>query len=131
MSYEQDEDNIAALAHEWGHHLIHLSGLRLSWNEGEIISDCFAELFMGYMHKNSLATKQGVENAGQMMIQIGNNSNTGIHQNSETRWSAFISAAATVSIPGGGQSQSYGSYCGSLDQIIDKDKIVNSRLDWF
>ena len=130
VSYEQDEEVIAALAHEWGHHLIHLSGLSMSWNEGEIVSDCFAGLFMGYLHKNSLATKQEVENAGQMMIQIGNNSTTGIHPNSETRWSAFISAAATVTIPGGEQSQRYGSYCGSLDQIIDKDKLVNSKLNW-
>lgn len=130
VSYEQDEEVIAALAHEWGHHLAHLAGLNMSWNEGEIVSDCFSGLFMGYLHKNSLATKQEVENAGKMMIQIGNNSTTGIHPNSETRWSAFVSAAATVTSPGGEQSGMYGAYCGSLDQIINKDRFINSSLNW-
>jgi hypothetical protein len=130
VAYEQDEEIIAALAHEWGHHLSHISGLKMSWNEGEIVSDCYAGLVMGYLHKNSLATKEEVENAGRMMIQIGNNSTTGIHPNSETRWKAFISAAATVTIPGGDQSGMYGAYCGSLDQIINKDRLINSSLYW-
>jgi hypothetical protein len=130
IGYEQDEEVIATIAHEWGHHLSHIAGLKMSWNEGEIISDCFSGLVMGYLHKHSLATKQEVENAGTMMIQIGNNASTGIHPNSETRWMAFIGAAATVSNPGGEQSKMYGAYCGSLDQILDKDRLINSGLTW-
>lgn len=130
LSYEQDEEIIAAIAHEWGHHLAHLAGLNMSWNEGEIVSDCFAGLVMGYLHRNSLATREEVQNAGNMMIQLGNNSGSGIHPNSETRWQAFIGAAATVTNPGGQQSQLYGTYCGSLDNIIDKDKLIHSSLTW-
>lgn len=130
LSYEQDEEIIAVIAHEWGHHLAYLAGLNMSWNEGEIVSDCFAGLVMGYLHRNSLATREEVQNAGNMMIQLGNNSGSGIHPNSETRWQAFIGAAATVTNPGGEQSQLYGTYCGSLDSIIDKDKLINSSLTW-
>jgi len=130
ISYEQDEEIIAAIAHEWGHHLASIAGLRMSWNEGEIASDCFAGLVMGYLHRNSLATKQEVENAGTMMIQIGNNAATGVHPNSETRWNAFIGGAATAASPRGEQSKMYGMYCGSLDQIIDKDRLIVSRLTW-
>jgi len=102
----------------------------MSWNEGEIVSDCYADLVMGYLHKHSLATKQEVEKAGTMMIQIGNNAATGIHPNSETRWAAFIGGAASVTAPGSEQSKMYGVYCGSLDQILDKERLINSGLTW-
>ena len=129
-AYEQDEEVIAAMAHEWGHHLANISGLKMSWNEGEIVSDCFAGLVMGWLHKNNLATKQEVENAGSMMIQIGNNASTGIHPNSQTRWAAFIGGAASATSPGGEQSKMYGMYCGSLDQIVDKDMLIGTPLSW-
>jgi hypothetical protein len=129
-AYENDEEVIATLAHEWGHHLANITGLKTSWNEGEIMSDCFAGLVMGHLHTNSLATKQEVENAGVMMIQIGNNSATGTHPNSETRLSAFIGGAASVTAPGGEQARMYGVYCGSLDQILDKERLINSGLTW-
>lgn len=130
IAYENDEEVIATMAHEWGHHLANISGLKMSWNEGEIVSDCFAGLVMGYLHKNSLATKQEVENAGVMMIQVGNNAATGIHPNSETRLSAFIGGAASVTAPGSEQARMYGVYCGSLDQILDKERLINSSLTW-
>lgn len=130
VSYEKDEEVIATIAHEWGHHLANISGLKVSWNEGEIVSDCFAGLVMGYLHKNSLATKDEVENAGVMMIQVGNNASTGIHPNSGTRWSAFIGGAAAVTSPGSEQSKMYDVYCGSLDQILDKDLLINTGLTW-
>jgi len=129
-TYEKEEEVIATIAHEWGHHLANISGLKMSWNEGEIVSDCFAGLVMGYLHRNALATKEEVENAGIMMIQIGNNAASGIHPNSETRMSAFIGGAATVTSPGNGQSKMYGMYCGSLDQILDKDRLISSGLTW-
>jgi hypothetical protein len=94
------------------------------------MSDCFAGLVMGYLHKNSLATKQEVINAGVMMIQLGNSSATGIHPNSETRLSAFIGGAASATAPGGEESKMYGVYCVSLDQILDKERLVNSGLTW-
>jgi hypothetical protein len=130
VAYENDEEVIATIAHEWGHHLANIAGLKTSWNEGEIMSDCFAGLVMGYLHKNSLATKQEVVNAGVMMIQLGNNSATGIHPNSETRLSAFIGGAASVTAPRGEESKMYGVYCVSLDQILDKERLINSSLTW-
>jgi hypothetical protein len=129
-TYEKEEEVIAVIAHEWGHHMANISGLKMSWNEGEIVSDCFAGLVMGYLHKNALATKEEVENAGIMMIQLGNNAATGIHPNSQTRMSAFIGGAATATSPGNNQSKMYGMYCGSLDQILDKDRLISSRLTW-
>lgn len=130
LAFENDEEVIAVIAHEWGHHLANISGLKVSHNEGEIASDCFAGLAMGYLHKNALATKEEVESAGAMMIQLGNNSMGGIHPNSETRWGAFIGAAAYVTNPSGGQAKLYGSYCNSLDQILDKDRIRNASTRW-
>jgi len=130
LTYENDEEVIATMAHEWGHHLANISGLKMSWNEGEIVSDCFAGLVMGYLYKYSLASKGEVENAGRMMIQMGNNSATGIHPNSQTRLNAFIGGAALVAEPGIEHSALYERYCGSLDQILDKEKIISAGLSW-
>lgn len=130
LTYEQDEEIIAVMAHEWAHHLASISGLSFSMNEGEIVSDCYAGLLMGWLHRNSLATKQEVENAGLMMIQIGNNSDKGIHPNSETRLSAFIGGAASVTSPEGEQASLYKKYCGSLDQIVDKNAAIETGMSW-
>ena len=130
LMYEQDEEIIAVMAHEWAHHLANISGINFSMNEGEIVSDCYAGLLMGWLHKNSLATQKEVENAGLMMIQIGNNSAAGIHPNSETRLSAFIGGAASVTSPGGEQANLYKQYCGSLDQIVDKNAAISTPMSW-
>ena len=132
LAYETDVEIITVIAHEWGHHLVNVSNAnsKFSLNENEIVADCFAGLVLGFYHKNSLMTIQEVEKAGNMMLYLGNNEGKGIHPNSETRRNSFISAASYIKFPNSNEAKAYSNYCGSLDGIIDKDKIANAKLGW-
>ena len=76
-------------------------------------------------------TIQEVQQAGKMMMYLGNNNSQGIHPNSETRLRSFASAWSYIAKPNNNDTaKAYGNYCGSLDGIIDKDKIANAKLGW-
>lgn len=133
LEFETDEEIITVIAHEWGHHLVNISNFnsKFSLNENEIVADCFAGLVLGFYHKNGLMTIQEVEQAGKMMMYLGNNNSQGIHPNSETRLRSFASAWSYIAMPENNDvAKAYGNYCGSLDGIIDKDKIANAKLGW-
>jgi len=132
LAYETDVEIITVIAHEWGHHLVNVSNanLKFSLNENEIVADCFAGLVLGFYHKNSLMTIQEVEKAGKMMLYLGNNEAKGIHPNSETRLNSFISAYSYIKFPNSNEAKAYSNYCGSLDGILDKNKIAEAKLGW-
>jgi len=132
LAYETDVEIITVIAHEWGHHLVNVSNAnsKFSLNENEIVADCFAGLVLGFYHKNSLMTIQEVEKAGNMMMHLGNNGDKGIHPNAETRRKSFISAASYVKFPNSYEARDYNNYCGSLDGILDKNKIAEAKLGW-
>lgn len=132
LAYETDVEVITAIAHEWGHHLVNISNAnsKFSLNENEIVSDCYAGLVLGFYHKNNLMTIQEVEKAGKMLMYLGNNGDKGIHPNAETRRKSFISAASYVKFPNSEGARAYNNYCGSLDGILDKDKIAQAKLGW-
>lgn len=133
LEFETDEEIITVIAHEWGHHLVNISNFnsKFSLNENEIVADCFAGLVLGFYHKNGLMTIQEVQQAGKMMMYLGNNNSQGIHPNSETRLRSFASAWSYIAKPNNNDiAKAYGNYCGSLDGIIDKDKIANAKLGW-
>lgn len=131
QSYEKAEEVITVIAHEWGHHLAKISNLDVSRNEGEIVSDCFAGLVMGLYYKKNMITIEEMNSAAEMMIQLGNNSSTGIHPNSQTRLQAFLGAFASIAIPDHDSASLYGEYCASLNQILDKDKIATVNMTEF
>ena len=132
LAYETDVEIITVIAHEWGHHLVNVSNAnsKFSLNENEIVADCFAGLVLGFYHKNNLMTIQEVKKAGKMMMHLGNNGDKGIHPNAETRSKSFISAASYVKFPNSDEAKDYNNYCGSLDGILDKDKIAQAKLGW-
>lgn len=51
LSYEHQIEVLTTLAHEWGHHLIRLSGRKVSGINNELLSDCFAGIYHAYLHK--------------------------------------------------------------------------------
>jgi len=132
LTYESDVEIITVIAHEWGHHLVNASNAnsKFSLNENEIVADCFAGLVIGFYHKNSLMTVQEVNKAGKMMMYVGNNDDKGIHPNSETRLNSFLSAFSYISFPNSNGAKAYKNYCGSLDSILDKNKIAEAKLGW-
>lgn len=73
-TYEHPVEMEVTLAHEWGHHLISLSGVAMSPTEQEVVSDCFAGAVFGYYARNYLITVQEATRAIDLVAYVGNNS---------------------------------------------------------
>ena len=130
VSYEFPIEIEAVLSHEWGHHLARTSRLEVSPTEHEIVADCFAGVVFGYYVKNNLiSTDEGIK-ALQMMAQLSNNSEGGIHPNMENRTSAFLGGLAQIAEPTGQYRELYPRYCASLERILDTAKIRSLGLSW-
>ena len=130
VSYEFPIEIEAVLSHEWGHHLARTSRLEVSPTEHEIVADCFAGVVFGYYVKNNLiSTDEGVK-ALQMMAQLSNNSEGGIHPNMENRTSAFLGGLAQIAEPAGQYRELYPRYCASLERILDTAKVRSLGLSW-
>ena len=130
VSYEFPIEIEAVLSHEWGHHLARTSRLEVSPTEHEIVADCFAGVVFGYYVKNNLiSTDEGVK-ALQMMAQLSNNSEGGIHPNMENRTSAFLGGLAQIAEPAGQYHELYPRYCASLERILDTAKVRSLGLSW-
>mgnify|MGYP006290126539 CR=1 FL=1 len=128
--YEHPVELEAALAHEWGHHVALSSGLQVSDTEHEILSDCFAGVVFGYYMNNNLISLEEALEAFQMMAQVSNNSESGIHPNQQNRTSAFLGGMSQVADPNGEYGHLYGRTCGSLEQVIDSAKVRGMGLGW-
>lgn len=130
MAYEYPVEVEAVLAHEWGHHIATASGLNVSGTEHEIVADCFAGVVFGYYARHQLISESEGVKALQMMVQISNNSETGIHPNMQNRTSAFMGGFSRIADPQGEWSHLYGSTCGSLEQVLDTTKVQAMGLSW-
>jgi hypothetical protein len=120
----------ATLAHEWGHHLAAISSLKVSPTEKEIVADCFAGVTFGYLVANNLISEKEASEGIDLMIQISNNSENGIHPNAQNRKSAFVGGMAAVAEPNGEFGKLYGQYCASLDSIFDVAKVRSLGTSW-
>lgn len=128
--YEHPVEVEAALAHEWGHHIAMSSGLRVSDTEHEILADCFAGVVFGYYLNNNLINSGEALEAFEMMAQVSNNSESGIHPNQQNRTSAFLGGMSQIADPKGEHGHLYGKTCGSLEQVLDTAKVRSMGLGW-
>ena len=128
--YEHSVEVEVSLAHEWGHHIAMNSGLNVSQTEQEIVADCFAGVVFGYYLNNKLITSEEALQAFQMMAQVSNNSATDIHPNEQNRTSAFLGGMSQVADPQGEYANLYGKTCGSLEQVLDSEKVRSMGLSW-
>lgn len=129
-AYEHSVEVEAALAHEWGHHIAFSSDLKVSDTEHEILADCFAGVVFGYYLNNNLITSDEAREAFQMMVQVSNNSASGIHPNQQNRTFAFVGGMSQIADPNGQYQPLYTQTCGSLEQILDSAKVRSMRLGW-
>ena len=127
-TYEHPVEIEVALAHEWGHHLIRLSGMAMSPTEQEVVSDCFAGAVFGYYVKNSLVNLQDAVRAIQLVDYVSNNSAHGHHPNRETRLRSFGGGLFSVGNRSDPRAQEYIASCPSLNQIVDINKIRQMGL---
>ena len=129
-AYEHSTEMEVTLAHEWGHHLISLSGVAMSPTEQEVVSDCFAGAVFGYYVKHGLIDFQDATHAIALVQSVGNNSPNGHHPNRETRVRSFAGGLFSVADPSHPKGQEFMGSCPSLHQIIDVAKIREMGLNW-
>ena len=130
LTFSHRSELEATLAHEWGHHLQAISNLKVSPTEKEIVADCFAGVTFGYLVANNLISQKEASEGIDLMIQISNNSENGIHPNEQNRKSAFVGGMAAVAEPNGEFGKLYGQYCASLDSIFDVEKVRPLGTSW-
>lgn len=130
LVFEQPIEVELTLAHEWGHHLIALSGHSMSAMEEEVVSDCFAGVVFGYYAQHGLMSKEEAVKALKMMVQIGNTEAHGHHPNPQVRLSSFAGGLAHVADPSSEVAGLYPTYCATLDRVIDVSKVRSLGLSW-
>lgn len=130
LVFEQPIEVELTLAHEWGHHLIALSGHSMSAMEQEVVSDCFAGVVFGYYAQHGLMSKEEAVKALKMMVQIGNTAAHGYHPNPQVRLSSFAGGLAHVADPSSEVAELYPTYCATLDRVIDVSKVRSLGLSW-
>lgn len=130
LVYEYPIEIEAVLAHEWGHHLAATSNLQVSQTEHEIVADCFAGVVFGYYVKHDLITPDEAIKALEMMVDVSNNSEGGIHPNMQNRISAFMGGMAQIADPDGEYGNLYPQYCASLERVLDSARVRQLGLTW-
>ena len=121
--YEHQIEVITTIAHEWGHHIINMSRRPVSGSQNEILSDCFAGVYLAYLDKYNLVTEKEAIDSIEMMGQIGITHGTGIHGTPQQRINAITSAAMFMSDPSNADNQfRWNSFCKGLEGIIDISK---------
>ena len=123
LNYEYQIEVLVTLAHEWGHHLINLSGENISGINNELLADCFAGVYLAYLDKYDAITEKEVRDTVKMMSQIGNTHGTGIHGTPAQRVNGLLSGAMFFDNPSDPQNQeNWNSYCKGLEDVIDVRK---------
>ena len=121
--YEHQIEVITTIAHEWGHHMINMSRRPVSVSQNEILSDCFAGVYLAYLDKYNLVTEKEAIDSIEMMGQIGNTHGTGVHGTPQQRINAITSAAVYMSDPSKTENQyMWNNFCKGLEGIIDISK---------
>ena len=120
MHYEHQIEVLVTLAHEWGHHLIHLSGENISGIANELLADCFAGVYIAYLDKHGAISEQELRNTVKMMGVLGNTHGTGIHGTPAQRVNGLLSGALFIDDPNDPKNQAnWDNYCKGLEDIID------------
>jgi hypothetical protein len=120
--YEHPIEVMTTLAHEWGHHLVNISGQNISDITNELVSDCFAGLYLAYLDKYGLVTESEIQNTIRMMSQIGNYEGFQ-HGTPQQRVRGLVAGAYYVSNPTIQENAfEWNRYCKELDSIIDLSK---------
>ena len=130
LTYEHPAEIETTLAHEWGHHLIHLSQVPMSPTEQEVVSDCFAGAVFGYYSRHGLATLEEASLGLQLMADVGNNSAMGHHPNREVRMKSFLGGWFSVASPSHPKAKEAVPSCASLNSVVDIAKIRELGLSW-
>lgn len=121
--YEHQIEVIITLAHEWGHHLINLSGEKISGINNELLSDCFAGVYLAYLHKYNALSEQEFNNGVKMMTQIGDTHGTSIHGTKYQRANGLISGYGYAHNRHDKKNAiNWNSFCKGLENIIDLSK---------
>ena len=120
VAYEHQIEVLITLAHEWGHHLINLSGENVSAINNELLADCFAGLYVAYLLKYDAITLEEVENALRMMADIGNTHGEGVHGTPLQRMNGLGSGAGFFADRKNPKYRSgWNNYCKGLEDVID------------
>ncbi len=123
INYEYQIEVLVTLAHEWGHHLINLSGENISGITNELLADCFAGIYLAYLDKHRAITEQELRNTVKMMGDLGNTHGTGIHGTPAQRVNSLLSGALYFDDPNDPKNQAnWDSYCRGLEDVIDVRK---------
>ena len=130
LVYEDSVEIEVVLAHEWGHHLIHISGIKMSPTEEEVVSDCMVGVVFGYYAKHGLITKNEALTAFRMIATVGNNSAQGHHPNQEVRLSALVGGLMSIATPHDPKAKNAIAFCSTLEQVLDLDKVQKMGLIW-
>jgi len=130
LIYEHPVEIEVVLAHEWGHHLINLSGKRMSPTEAEVVSDCMAGVVFGYYAKHQLITRQEALQAFEMVAAVGNNSAHGHHPNQEVLIKAFAGGLMSIALRHDPKAQEAIAFCSTLEQVLDLDKVREMGVTW-
>jgi hypothetical protein len=118
--YEHQIEVIITLAHEWGHHIINLSGEKISRINNELLSDCFAGAYLAYLQKHAALSEQELYNGIRMMTQIGSTHGTGIHGSSIQRANGLISGYGRAFNQYDRESKvNWDRFCKGLENVID------------
>ena len=129
-TYEYPVEIEVVLAHEWGHHLIHISGEKMSPIEEEVVCDCTAGMVFGYYAKHGLINQDEAFKAFRLIADVGNNSAHGHHPNAEVRLKSFWGGLMSIAAPHEPQAQESIAFCSSLKRVLDLQKVQNMGLTW-
>jgi len=130
LFYEDSVEIEVTLAHEWGHHLIHISGETMSPIEAEVVSDCMAGVVFGYYTKHGLINKSEALTAFKIIATAGNNSAHGHHPNQDVRTRAFAGGLTSIAMPHDPQAQEVIGFCSTLQKVLDLGKVQEMGLTW-
>ncbi|MEB3321141.1 MAG: hypothetical protein VKI63_09415 [Cyanobium sp.] len=130
LVYEHPVEIEVTLAHEWGHHLIQISGETMSPTEEEVVSDCTAGLAFGYYTKYGLISKNEALKAFEMIAIVGNNSAHGHHPNAEVRLRAYAGGLLSIATPDAAEAQGAIAFCSTLERVLDLQKLRDMDLTW-
>lgn len=120
LVYEEQIEVLTTLAHEWGHHLIRLSGENISGINNELLSDCFAGIYLAYLDNYNAITESEIRSTIKMMSHIGNTHGTGIHGTPAQRRNGLMTGALYASNPNDLDNKNlWNAFCKGLDDVID------------
>lgn len=103
--YFGDMAPVVTLAHEWGHHVQHLTGAPAHSIQAELQADCYAGLYARHVDRNGVLEPGDVEEGMQLFFALGdeyfdaaNWFAENVHGPSDARSNAFLTGYETGNI---------------------------------